>query len=139
MKKVFIDSDVIMDLLLKREPFFEDAFNLFFYIPRLKIKAYTIPIVFSNVIYAAQKFYARKRIVQRLQSLRKFIEIIEVNSHVFDQALISGFSDLEDAMQYFAAKEAKLNCIITRNIKDYKKSSIPVLSPREYLTRMLKY
>src|SRR5437879_4293455 len=90
------------------------------------LKIVTSSIAFINVHYFLDKF-DRKNKFQLLKRLRSIISIIEVGETIIDLALKSGLTDFEDAVQYYAAMSANADVIITRNIKDYKQSIIPVL------------
>ena len=132
MKKVFLDSDIILDALLKRPGFYLPAINILDLAHQSYFKAVTSSIAFINVHYFLNKFNADIAI-QSLTKLRLFISILEVNEKTIDIALKSEFKDFEDAVQYYAAKSAGADVIITRNTKDYKESIIPVLTPEQFL------
>jgi predicted nucleic acid-binding protein len=133
VKNIFIDSDVILDALLKRPGFALPAMNVFLLAAdKSNFKAVTSSIAFMNVHYFLDKF-DRINKLQLLKGLRSLISIIEVSEVTIDLALKSSFPDFEDAVQYYAAMNAKADVIITRNIKDYKQSSIPVLTAEQFL------
>jgi predicted nucleic acid-binding protein len=133
MQKVFIDTDVIIDLLAKRKPFYKRAVILFTLIDRELINAFTSPVVFANLYYILSKKLSRKAAITNLKKLRNFLNIIPVDEKIIDIALDSKFSDYEDAIQYNAAMSSEISILITRNIKDYKNAAITVCSPDEYL------
>ncbi|NNU34883.1 hypothetical protein HK413_14015 [Mucilaginibacter sp. S1162] len=97
-----------------------------------KYRAVTSSVAFVNTNYFLSKFASSTRL-HSLQRLRSVISIIEVNEVVIDLALKSNFSDFEDAVQYYAARSANVDFIITRNIKDYKDANIPVLTAEQFL------
>jgi predicted nucleic acid-binding protein len=133
VKNIFIDSDVILDALLKRPGFALPAMNVFLLAAdKSNFKAVTSSIAFMNIHYFLDKF-DRINKLQLLKGLRSLISIIEVSEVTIDLALKSSFPDFEDAVQYYAAMNAKADVIITRNIKDYKQSSIPVLTAEQFL------
>ncbi len=132
MKKVFIDSDVMLDVSLHREPFYLSALNLMELGYKSHFKAVTSSIAFINTSYFLNKLTPLTR-VQSLKRLRSVISIIEVNGATIDFALNSDFSDFEDAVQYYTAVSANADVIITRNIKDYQQSTIPVLTAEQFL------
>jgi hypothetical protein len=132
MRKVFIDSDVMLDLSLKREPFYLPALNLFELCYKSHIKGTTSSVAFVNTNYFLDRFAPATR-SETLKKLRRAISIIEVGEAIIDLALKSDFIDFEDAVQHFAAISAKADVIITRNIKDYKHSTIPVLTAEQFL------
>ncbi|MDB5110478.1 MAG: hypothetical protein JWR67_1592 [Mucilaginibacter sp.] len=132
MKKLFIDSDVMLDAALVRKPFYLPAINLFELCYEARFKAFTSSIAFINASYFLNKLTPTTKI-QSLKRLRSIISIIEVNETIIDLTLNSNFSDFEDAVQFYAAKTAKADVIITRNIKDYTQSTIPVLTAEQFL------
>jgi predicted nucleic acid-binding protein len=132
MIKAFVDSDVILDALLRREPFYLPAINLLDLAHDLKIELCVSSVAFVNVNYFLRKASLINRI-EHLVQLRSIIPIINVDGNIIDLALNSAFTDFEDAVQYYAAVSAKADYIITRNIKDYKYSTIPVLTAEHFL------
>ena len=134
MKKVFVDSDVILDLLAKREPHYLHAAKLFTLIDQQKVKGYTSPIVFANLHYLLRKNTSNLTALKSLRKLKTLINILSVDERIIEQSLNSEFTDFEDAIQYFAAVNNGISIIITRNKADYKKSKIPVVTAEEYLS-----
>ncbi len=132
MKKIFLDSDIILDALLKRPGFYLPAMNIINLAYQLHFKAITSSVAFVNVHYFLDKF-DRANKFQLLIDLRSIVSIIEIGETTIDLALKSGFSDFEDAVQCYAAMGAKADIIITRNIKDYKQSTITVLTAEQFL------
>ncbi len=132
MKKVFLDSDVLLDLTLNRPDFVLPVLNIVDLIQNGKLKATTSSVVFVNVQYFLNK-YNRPNKISLLQHLRSILSIISVDENVIDKALSSGMVDFEDAIQYYAAMSAGVDFIITRNIKDYKQANIPVLTAEQFL------
>lgn len=132
MKRLFFDSDVMLDITLMREPFCLPAINLIELCYQNRFEAYTSSVAFVNTNYFLDKFAAATRL-QSLQRLRSAISIIEVNEKTIDLALNSDFTDFEDAIQFYAASHAGIDVIITRNTKDYKESTIPVLTAEQFL------
>ena len=133
MKKIFIDSDIILDLLAKREPHYIFAAKLFTLIDQRKIIGFTSPIVFANLHYLLKKNTSNSTALKNLRKLKTLINILSVDERVIDQALNSDFSDFEDAIQYFTAVNNGISLLLTRNKSDYKKSKISIASAEEYL------
>jgi predicted nucleic acid-binding protein len=133
MTDLFVDSDIILDLLAKREPYYIHAANLFTLVDQKKINAFTSPIVFANLHYFLKKLTSNTSALKSLRKLKTLINILPVDERVIEQSLNSEFTDFEDAIQYFTAVNNKINTIITRNRTDYKKSKISALSAEEYL------
>ena len=134
MDHVLIDTDVIMDFFFDRKPFAEFATEILNRCEEKKIKGFTTPVIICNVYYLLRKTASHQLIVEKIKQLLNIIEIIEMNKDVVFEALNSEFKDFEDSLQnYSAIKDGKINIILTRNIKDFKKSSLAILTPKTYL------
>lgn len=132
MTKVFIDSDVILDLLIKRNEYKSSAL-LFTLIDKEELKGYTSPIVFANVHYIMTKYGGKDKSIENLKKLRKLLSIMTIDEEIMDEALNIIAPDFEDSIQYIAASKNDIDFIITRNLKDYKGSKIPVMTAKEFL------
>ena len=132
--KLFFDTNVILDLILKRELFFNDvAAIISFSESNDNVKLYVSSLSIVNANYIASKFTSKKNVIESLKMLRLAFDVIEVSVKEIDAALYSDFNDFEDAVQYFTALKMSCNYIITRDSKDFKTSKIPALSPNEFL------
>lgn len=133
--KLFLDANVIVDIVRYREPYVYDA------MPILQMgvtgihKLLLSDLTFANVAYLTRKNLSLLQWYEMLADLRSNVQIVMVGAECIDAALRLQANDLEDAIQFFSAKQAKTDCIITRNKKDFLFSDIPVLDPREFLTR----
>lgn len=132
MTKLFIDSDIILDLLLKRENYSEAA-ELFTEIEERKYKGHTTSIVIANVHYIMAKFGGKKNSIKNLRKLRNLLSILTTSEKIVDDALLEDTADFEDAIQYIAAEKNGMDFIITRNKDDFKRSKLTVLNAREFL------
>jgi len=130
--KVFVDNDVILDVLLERKGF-EYSRNLLTYVEQKQVEAYTSPIIFSNSFYIISKLRNKKKAWSALKKIRLLFSVSKVTEKVIDLALASDFSDFEDAVQYYAALEQKVDYLVTRNKKDYVAPQIPVITPQEFI------
>jgi predicted nucleic acid-binding protein len=134
MTQILLDTDVILDFFLERKPFFQDSVKILSLAENKKIKVYVTSLSFSNCFYILKQIGTRETVIDNLRKLARISEIMSVNSKSVELALYSEFKDFEDALQYFSAyQKDKINVIITRNIKDYKKSELPVMTPENYL------
>ena len=137
MKRIFIDTNVIIDFLADRKPFSEYAAILFQLAKEKKIKIFVAAISFNNTYYILRQVTSHKRAISLILDLEEYIEIQETNRVNLKKSLQSYFNDFEDAIQYYSAVQiGEIDVITTRNIKDFKKSEIPVLSP-ETTVKML--
>jgi len=133
MDKVFIDSDIILDLIQQREPFYAEAVALFTLIEKNEVKGFVSPLIFSNLFYILRKIESNKVALLALTRLKAVVSVVSVDERIIELALSSGFKDFEDAVQYYSALAAKLGYIITRNKKDYIESGMMICTAREYL------
>ena len=129
MTKVFIDSDVIIDFLTDRKPFSDSASVLFNRIDKREIEGYTSAQSICNIYYILRKFYAHLKVIQALNELAALIGILPVNQDIVQKALHSDFTDFEDGIQNFCAEAGKVDILITRNLRDYKRAGVAVMSP----------
>lgn len=135
MTRVYLDTDVLMDFLYQREPFFASAVRLIARLEEGKTRGFVSTLIIRNLMYLLQKEFGRTHGKRILQDLRSLVTLVAVDEKIIDQAFASDIKDFEDAIQYFAARSSKLDAIITRNKKDYPKGAIPLLTCEEYLAQ----
>tara|TARA_B100000378_G_scaffold278352_1_gene281231 strand:+ start:1083 stop:1505 length:423 start_codon:yes stop_codon:yes gene_type:complete len=134
MDKVLIDTDVILDFFFDRDPFAEFATEILNLCESKTIKGFTTPVIICNVYYLLRKTAKHEIIIEKIKQLLNIIEITSMDKEVVFGALNSKFKDFEDALQNFSAIEnGQISIILTRNVKDYKKSKLAVLTPETYL------
>jgi len=134
MDNVLIDTDVILDFFFDRQPFSNDAALILSLCEKKKIKGFVTPVIYSNAYYLLRQTAHHDKVIDKLKQLLSITDVLIMDREVVIQALNSGFTDFEDALQNFSAlKNGVINVIITRNIKDYKTSKIGVLTPDNYL------
>jgi predicted nucleic acid-binding protein len=134
MLKVFVDTDVCIDLLSGRKPFNAAAEILFSLADTRKLKIYVSSLSFSNIDYVLRSQYSTNHSRQIVGKFKTLVQVLPVDSKTIDLALVSDFKDFEDAIQYSCAMEHNLTTLITRNIKDYKKATINILTPEAFLS-----
>ena len=134
MTDLFIDTDVIIDFLIDRKPYSREAAVLFTLIEQKKLRGYSSSLTFSNLYYILRKVQTHNKVISKLDSLSKILNIFKVGEQTIKNAINSGFPDFEDSIQYFCARDnRRISVIITRNTKDYRNSEIPVMTPGDYL------
>ncbi|MDR1108769.1 MAG: PIN domain-containing protein [Spirochaetaceae bacterium] len=137
MEKLFFDNDIILDISIKRDDSLENDINeavkLINLVESGAYKGYTSTVVFTNTYYIQRKLKDHNTAIHFLKKLRLLLTVLNVDDKIIQKALESGFSDFEDAVQYYTAVENKMDYIITRNTGDYKKSTIKVYTPSQYL------
>ena len=131
--EVFIDADIVLDLLCKREPFYSYAAEVFTMGDTGILKLVTTPLVFANVFYILRKVLGIEKAKELLRKLRILVGVISLNDKVIDLALNSSFNDFEDGIQYFATRAQGIKLLLTRNVKDYKAADLIIQTPEEYL------
>jgi len=132
MDRIFVDSDIILDLIQERENH-KDAKQLFTLIEENKVKGFVSPLIFANLFYILRKQQTNKFAMQVLARLKALLHILTINEKIIELALSSGFKDFEDAIQYYSALEENLEYLITRNKDDYRHSGIIICNAKEYL------
>ena len=134
MIRAFLDTNVVIDLLAKREPFYKEAVKIFTLAYNQKILLFISPLTYANAAYILGKNGA-EQVRLLLRNLRQLSLITEYDETVVDRSLSSNFKDFEDALQYYSALTKNVDVIITRNLKDFVDVTCPVLSPDEFLSR----
>ncbi|MEQ8904618.1 PIN domain-containing protein [Ekhidna sp.] len=133
INKVFLDTDVILDFLIDREPFSSHATAIFNLAEENKISLFTSSLCIHNVHYFVRKKLGNKKALEVISELIQMITIQCTCLDHISEAINSGFSDFEDAIQNAVSKENGINLILTRNIKDFKKSNLLIQSPLEFI------
>ncbi len=128
-KRVLLDTNIIIDLLAKREPFDEDARKLFSYADKGKVVLYTSALSIANVNFVLQRQKNPADARQILRKLKLLIKTLCLDEKIINLALNDDvFKDFEDTLQYYSALENKIEIIVTRNIRDFDKSKLPVMT-----------
>jgi len=134
MNNIIIDSDILLDFLLQRQPFFDHSLKVLTLCEKGKVKGYITGLIISNAYYLLKKHFQHKMIMNDFRQLLVFLDVLTIEKNTILKAIDSEFSDFEDALQNFSAESnASINAIITRNIKDYKKSKLSVFTPAMFL------
>jgi predicted nucleic acid-binding protein len=136
-RRIFIDTNVILDLLGERKPFYESIAKVATLGEKEIITLVVSPISFATVNYFISKFENSKTAREKLRKFKIICEICSLDEHTIEKGLNSAFKDFEDALQYFSATESECELIITRNGKDFKKSLLPVMTPEEFLKSII--
>lgn len=135
MKYVFIDTNILIDFFADRKPFSIEAAKLFNYSLKSKIEIYISAVSYNNIYYILRQSYSHSETIKILSELNEWTNIIDVSKEVIKKSLKSDFKDFEDSIQYNCAKSmSKIDFIVTRDTKDFKTSSLPILTPKEAVT-----
>lgn len=132
MKSIFLDTNVLIDFFADRKPFSIDAAKLFDYSLKKKINIYISAVSYNNIYYIARQSISHAETIKMLTEISEWTNVIDLTKEIIHKSLTSDFKDFEDAIQYHCAKSInKIDLIVTRNTKDYKVSSLPILTPKE--------
>jgi predicted nucleic acid-binding protein len=134
MRNILIDTDVILDFFFDRKPFSDQSAQILTMCETKKIKGFITPVICSNLYYLLRQRARHEKVIDKLKLLMSVTDVLIMDKEVVFQALNSGFNDFEDALQNFSAiKSGNVEVIITRNVKDFKNSTIGALTPENYL------
>jgi predicted nucleic acid-binding protein len=133
LEKLFVDTDVVLDLLSARQPHYKFAAELFSLADMESIRLCVSSLTFANVHYVLSKQLSATESRKLLLRFKTLVTVLPVNDKIIELALSSSFADFEDAIQFYAAIENNISILLTRNLKDFKKATIPVMTPQQYL------
>lgn len=131
MEKLFLDTNLLLDFVLDRKPFSDQAERIIQLRFTHKKRLFTSALSIANVAYVVRKAGQNPFLV--ITEMMEWVEIVSLTKAEFSQTIKSTFKDFEDALQFYAALEVGADVIITRDLKDFSTSSIPVNSPTQYL------
>lgn len=134
MQKVLVDTDVILDFFFDRKPFSDNAARILALCESKEITGYVTAVIISNVYYLLRQTATHEKVVEKLTQLISITEVLTTDKEIINKALNSKFKDFEDALQNFTAElSGEIDLIITRNTKDFKNSSLGIMTPENYL------
>lgn len=130
--RVFIDTNILIDFLSKREKYYDDSKKVFTLGLLRKHELVISALSIANAMYVAHK-YGYENFVTGLQSLFGFLNVVDYKGSYVKEALSLGWKDYEDSTQFLSAIDTDCDCIVTRNKGDFEKSSLQVFSPQDFL------
>lgn len=131
---VFLDTNVLMDVLLDRRTFVAEARKIWFLAERGKIEGAISALSFSNVYYVVRRAQGHDVAMAMLGAMRDTFRIVECDEQIIHQAMDAKFSDFEDAVQHFSALRVNAVCLVSRNPRHFPKSSMPALTPHDFFS-----
>ena len=134
--KILFDTNIILDVLLDRRPFSEHASYLMSKVERSEVNGFLCATTVTTIHYLLSKHLNKEKAIKIINSIMALFEVASVNRLVIENALKSKFTDFEDSVLHESARHAGVEYIITRNIKDFKKSKIPAFTPTEFLSML---
>ena len=134
MRKIFLDTNIVIDLLSRRQLFYEEAADIFSLADKKEIELSVSSLTIANTSYVLLKQMDGNKAKAILRKLRLIVNILPLDDKIIGLALNDEtFSDFEDALQYFTALENGKEMIITRNLKDFKDSKIPIFTAKQFI------
>ena len=133
MTRLFLDTNIVIDLLDKREPFYKDAVRLFTMAYYKRVELVVAPITYTTASYLL-RHHGTEGVRNLLANFRQLSRVATTDERIIDDSIASQFADFEDAVQYYTALKAQADILITRNAQDFTASKIPVMSAAEYLS-----
>jgi Predicted nucleic acid-binding protein, contains PIN domain len=134
VKRLFIDTNIVIDLLAKREPFYDEAARLFTLADKKKIRLSVSALTFANTNYILLQSKKPDEAKLILRKLKLIVQVLSLDEKIVALSLNdSYFNDYEDALQYYTALENGAEAIITRNLKDFQKAKLLVMTAGQFL------
>ena len=137
MKKVFFDTNIMIDVIGRREQFYRPSMQIMSLADRGLMRIYVSALSYATASFILRKYNKELDILTEFSKFMKITTATLVDSSMVEQSVKSEFKDFEDAMQYFSAKHENVDYIITRNKKDFAVSDIPVFEPQEFVDYLL--
>lgn len=137
-RKLFIDTNIMLDLLGERIPFYDSAAKIATLADKGKLTMIVSALSYSTVSYLLGKYESAEKVKDKLRKFKIISEISDLDEKTIEKGLNSNFTDFEDALQYHCALKSDCDVLITRNQKDFKESVIPVMSGEEFLISIRK-
>lgn len=135
--RAYIDTNILVDLVLARQEFLPDAQRVFALGYAGEAGLMVSALSFVNTIYLGKKYkFPSEEVLSKLQMISDFVDVVDLRGQNVVDMLDSGWKDYEDATQHRSAVEEQADCIVTRNKKDFKASTIEVLTPAEFISRI---
>jgi len=131
--KLFVDTNVLLDVLGRREPHVADASAVWSRVERGIHEGYISAISFNNVYYILRRSAGPKAAREAVKLLRDTFRIIPLDEQTIHRAIDADIPDFEDPVQFFSAIQAQADCLITRNVRHFPADTIPAMSPDEFL------
>lgn len=136
--RVFLDTNIVLDYLLKREPFSDEARRLFMLGYAGLIHLYMSDITLTNIAYITRKVISKEDFYLTIDKFLKYIKVTSIGQQIVELAIKEKWDDFEDCVQYLSALKFEADCIITRNTDDFRMADIPVYTPTSFIDTILK-
>jgi predicted nucleic acid-binding protein len=133
MLNLFLDTNIVLDFLGEREPYYKPSAQILTLADKKKIRVFTSATSISTTYYLLSKFENAKNALVKIRKFKVLCHVSKMDDDVVEKAINSDFKDFEDALQYFSAIASGCDFIITRNEKDFKNALIPVMNAESFL------
>lgn len=134
--KLFFDTNILLDVLAKREPFYKDSAQLWTLAERRQVEATISTLSLNNIYYIVRKASGKQTAHEALVILRDIFDLVAPDRQIVNQAIDSSMDDFEDAVQFYSAIRVNPDYLITRNTDDFPQNDIPIISPDELLATL---
>lgn len=131
--KLFIDTNVVLDVLARREPWFDDSARLLARVEQGRASGHIAAHTLTTLHYLLARHLGQQKTAAVLIELTTLLHVEPVDHLVLQQALALGWRDFEDAVQAVTAALCQADYLVTRNPRDFKQSLVPVITPSEFL------
>ncbi len=137
MMRAYVDTNILVDLVLSRQEFLPDAQRVFAIGYAGEAQLVVSALSFVNTVYLGRKYkFPMDDVLSKLRMIADFVDVADLSGQNVVDMLSSGWRDYEDATQHRSAIDEQADCIVTRNKKDFKASTLPVLTPLEFLNKI---
>ncbi|MFY0689853.1 MAG: PIN domain-containing protein [Cyclobacteriaceae bacterium] len=133
MNNLFLDTNVVLDLLGERLPFYKHAAQIATLSDQSEIKITVSALSYPTVFFILSKYEKKGLVKDKMKKFKVLAQTADLSDQIIEKALLSPFQDFEDALQYHCALKVNCNILITLNEKGFKHASLPALTPAEYL------
>lgn len=133
---VLIDLNIILDVFQKREPFFETSAGLLAAVESGRVTGYVAAHSITTLFYLVQKSRSAADARAIITNILQFLKVLPIDQSTIEQALNLDYHDFEDAVQMISAVQRKMDCLITRNVKDYQPPLLPIMQPADFLSTL---
>ncbi|MEG3893100.1 MULTISPECIES: PIN domain-containing protein [unclassified Microcoleus] len=134
--KILIDTNIIVDVALDREPFFSESDRILTFVEEAQIQGYISASTFSDLYYIIRRDRGRDWTLDFLRQLATFCQVATVDNSVISMALTCNFKDFEDAIQYSTAVINRIDAIVTRNPRDFPVTTPRILTPNQLILEL---
>lgn len=131
--RVFLDTNVLVDFCIERQPFFEDAARIISMLEEGRFTAYASSVTYINIAYVLRKFFDRDKVIDKLAAMLRLCSVSSIDEEIVRRAIDLRDVDFEDTVQYLSAENVQADIIITRDEKGFKQATLPVFTPKEFL------